>query len=174
MKKVFIAVVAAGAVLAWARSGCSQDLTWSVVLKGVRAEYSDVRHISTDSLASALADESRPAPVLIDARTREEYDVSHIAGAVHVDPDDPALDALGLDPNVPIVAYCSVGYRSSEIARTLQDQGFTNVSNLEGSLFKWANEGRAVVDSTGAPTETVHPYNALWGRLLDKSVARPR
>ena len=41
-------------------------------------------------------------------------------------------------------------------------------SNLKGSIFKWANEGRPLVQD-GKPTHQVHPYNKYWGRLLDQS-----
>lgn len=173
MKKFALALVAVAGVLLWARTGCSQDLTWSAVLKGVRTEYKDVRHISTDSLATLLTSSERTnGPIILDTRTRAEYDVSHIEGAIFVDPENPAIDSLGIDKDAPIVAYCSVGYRSSQVARALQDQGFSNVVNLEGSLFKWANEGRPVVSGEGQPTALVHPYNALWGRLLDGDVPR--
>jgi len=44
------------------------------------------------------------------------------------------------------------------------------IYNLEGSLFKWANESRPLVDNSGSPTKLVHPYNNVWGRLLEKSL----
>ena len=47
--------------------------------------------------------------------------------------------------------------------------GFTRVYNLEGSIFKWANEHRPLVDRSG-PASVVHPYNRIWGRLLDDDV----
>ena len=40
------------------------------------------------------------------------------------------------------------------------------VYNLEGSLFKWANESRPMVDHKDRPTSCVHPYNVVWGKLL--------
>ena len=67
----------------------------------------------------------------------------------------------------PIVVYCSVGYRSSILARKLQDMGFTKVYNLEGSIFKWANEDRPLVQNQTTGYK-VHPYNAHWGRLLER------
>jgi hypothetical protein len=48
------------------------------------------------------------------------------------------------------------------------DAGYTNVTNLEGSIFAWANQSRPLVQE-GKPTDKVHPYNAFWGALLDKS-----
>lgn len=50
-------------------------------------------------------------------------------------------------------------------------QGIT-VYNLEGSLFKWANEGKPMVDINNRVTVYVHPYNAIWGKLLEKKLQR--
>jgi rhodanese-related sulfurtransferase len=100
----------------------------------------------------------------------DEYAVSHLPGAQRVSPTAttfPALDTLSRD--TPIVVYCSVGYRSARIASRLRAQGFRTVSNLEGSIFRWANEGRTVVRD-GSPVRAVHPYDAAWGRLLDDSL----
>ena len=60
-----------------------------------------------------------------------------------------------------IVAYCSVGYRSSVFAERLQRAGYLNVRQLDGGIFQWANEGRPL-----AGGKVVHPYNARWGRYL--------
>ena len=43
------------------------------------------------------------------------------------------------------MTYCAVGYRSAEMATQLRAAGFTNVRNLEGSIFQWANEHRPLV-----------------------------
>ena len=44
-------------------------------------------------------------------------------------------------------------------------RGFTNVRNLEGSIFEWANQGHPV-ERAGAPVNEVHPYDESWGTLL--------
>ena len=72
-----------------------------------------------------------------------------------------------VDPDRSIVVYCSVGYRSSILAEKLQDMGFTKVYNLEGSIFKWDNEGRPLVQGK-VTVRKVHPYNAHWGNLLER------
>ena len=71
--------------------------------------------------------------------------------------------------DAPIVTYCSVGYRSSAVAERLEEQGYTRVWNLEGSIFEWANQGLPVVRD-GEEVSQVHPYNRRWGRLLDKQL----
>jgi hypothetical protein len=74
-----------------------------------------------------------------------------------------------LDRDAPVVVYCSVGYRSAKVTAALQERGFTQVANLKGSIFRWANEGRPVVrGSTGV--REVHPYDHTWGTLLNDSL----
>jgi hypothetical protein len=55
------------------------------------------------------------------------------------------------------------------MAERLQKAGFTNVMNLEGSIFQWANEGRPVYRDA-AEVQQVHPYDGIWGKLLDKDL----
>lgn len=150
--------------------GCSQDLTWRAVDRMIAANFPDVSTITTDSLAERLSDSTAASPVLLDARSSKEYAVSHLSGAHRIDPDTntvPHLDTLSRARH--IVVYCSVGYRSARIASRLQDRGFTNVANLQGSIFRWANEGRPVVRD-GSPVRAVHPYDATWGTLLDETL----
>ena len=146
--------------------GCSQDLTWTAVNRTIEADYPSVPFITTDSLATRLSDSTASPPVLLDARSPEEYAVSHLPGARRVAPDADSLPALApLSRDTPIVVYCSVGYRSARVAARLQEQGFTNVANLKGSLFRWANEGRRLVRD-GTPGRAAHPYDRTWGTLL--------
>jgi len=150
--------------------GCSQDLTWRAVNHMIETNFPGVPTITTDSLAERLSASSQPVPVLLDARSRDEYAVSHLRGAQRIDPDGhraPSLDSLEKD--APIVVYCSVGYRSARVAQQLRKHGFTNVSNLRGSIFRWANEGRPVVRD-GTPVRSVHPYDRKWGTLLKDSL----
>ncbi|MBL9172546.1 MAG: rhodanese-like domain-containing protein [Verrucomicrobiales bacterium] len=139
----------------------------------VRERFPDVRHLTTLDLANWLADPRRPKPVLLDVRTRAEYDVSHIPGARHVDPEASAADVLPmLTPGTPVVLYCSVGYRSADCGTRLLKAGVTNLLNLEGSLFQWANEGRPL-ESAGQPATQVHPYSAKFGKLLKPELRAP-
>ena len=68
-----------------------------------------------------------------------------------------------------MIVYCSVGYRSSALAEKLQRAGFTNVANLEGSLFQWANENRPLHRGTNTVRE-VHGYSRKWSGLLQADV----
>ena len=151
--RVLIAACATLGLVAWLAWA---PISWRVVKARIAKEFPNVKSISTAELAKA-----EPKPVLLDVRTAAEFDVSHLSGARHVDPD-AAASKVALPKNAPIVTYCAVGYRSAKFAQRLQEAGFTNVRNLEGSIFQWANEGRPV-----EPGTKVHPYNKKWGVLLD-------
>ncbi|WP_420456501.1 rhodanese-like domain-containing protein [Rubrivirga sp.] len=159
---------AVGAVWLWVgRAHRPDSAAWRAVAADLDARFSDVPTTTTAALADRLG--TREAPVLFDARSPEEVAVSHLPGARRIDPDASAAElatALAdVDHQREVVVYCSVGVRSAGVARRLREAGFTRVENLEGSIFRWANEGRPLVRD-GRPVAEVHPYDAVWGRLL--------
>jgi rhodanese-related sulfurtransferase len=150
-----------------------RSVDWFLLKTSLRHKFPKVEWISTSELADWLANKKRPAPVLLDVRTSDEWDVSHLPGARHVEPNAGAESAAaGVAKETPIVTYCAVGYRSGEMAERLRAAGFTNVRNLEGSIFQWANEHRPLVCGDQRVTR-VHPYNSFWGRLLSDDVRAP-
>jgi 3-mercaptopyruvate sulfurtransferase SseA len=62
--------------------------------------------------------------------------------------------------------------RSARAARALTLAGHLDVRNLDGGLFAWANERRALV-ADGTATVSVHPFDARWGRLLRRELRAP-
>ena len=150
-----------------------RSIDWFLLKQSLRHRFPKVEWITTAQLADWLADKQRPPPVLLDVRTKEEWDVSHIPEARRVDPNAPIEKAnSGISKETPIVTYCAVGYRSGALATKLREAGFTNVRNLEGSIFQWANERRPLVRENKS-VGTVHPYSSLWGRLLNDDARGP-
>jgi rhodanese-related sulfurtransferase len=150
-----------------------RSIDWFLLKKSLKHRFPKVEWISTQELADWLGSKDRPAPLLLDVRTPEEWNVSHLPGARRVDPSASVEAAAAeIAKETPIVTYCAVGYRSGDLATRLRAAGFTNVRNLEGSIFEWANEHRPLVHDD-QPVKTVHPYNALWGRLLADDVRAP-
>ena len=110
-------------------------------------------------------------PVLLDAREKREYNVSHIEGAKYVGYEYFNLKkTLKQLPNIndTIVVYCSLGVRSEDIAEQLKAKGYKNVFNLYGGIFEWKNESYEVIDSKGNVTEKVHAFDQHWGKWLKK------
>ena len=150
-----------------------RNVDWFLLKKSLRLKFANIEWISTGELADWLANKDRPAPVLLDVRTPEEWDVSHLPGARRIEPGTSAdKAAAGLPKETPIVTYCAVGYRSGDMAERLRAAGFTNVRNLEGSIFQWANEHRPLVRENTS-VSWVHPYNSFWGHLLEDDVRAP-
>ncbi|MBW4458654.1 MAG: rhodanese-like domain-containing protein [Nodosilinea sp. WJT8-NPBG4] len=149
----------------------AQTLAWWAVNRWVQRAFPEVPTLTTQQLADWLSQGRAPSPILIDVRRDDEFAVSHLPEA-HRAASLEAVLALGLAPDQPIVAYCSVGYRSARLVDQLQGLGYTEVYNLAGSIFKWANEGRSLV-SESQPEPQVHPYNAIWGILLKPGLASP-
>ncbi|MBT8303934.1 MAG: rhodanese-like domain-containing protein [Bacteroidia bacterium] len=111
--------------------------------------------------------------VILDAREREEYNVSHIKDAIYIGYDDFELDSVLhsiKDKDQRIVVYCSIGVRSEDIGEYLKEEGFTNVFNLYGGIFEWKNKGYAVYDTTSSETEKVHAFDKKWGKWLKQGV----
>lgn len=107
--------------------------------------------------------------VLLDAREPEEYQVSHIKGAVFSGFSNFSAEAISesiQDKAAPIVVYCSLGIRSEKISEKLKEEGYTNIRNLYGGIFEWKNKGFAVFDSEGMETEKVHAYSKSWSKWL--------
>lgn len=107
--------------------------------------------------------------LILDAREKEEYNVSHIPGALWVGYDSFTTKNLGTvsqQADTSLVVYCSVGVRSEDIGERLIKNGFTDVKNLYGGIFEWKNQGMTVIDSAENSTQNVHAYSKYWGNLL--------
>ena len=156
------------AAAGWGYLRMRQPSNMQAMKDEVRRKFPTVPQLSTKELAEWLADAKRPAPLLLDARTEAEYDVSHLKGAQRINAAD--VDSLELPKDRPVVVYCSVGYRSSSLAAKLQQRDSSaKVFNLEGSIFEWANEHRPIYKGETEAHE-VHPYNDKWGQLLDPAL----
>ena len=129
----------------------------------IKQRFPDVKTIKISQFAQWLHEKTSPPPLIIDARSQAEYAVSHIKSALHIEPNMVQLSEISL--NNPILVYCSIGYRSAELAQKLQQKGFENVFNLSGGIFQWVNQENPIFQNTHQ-VEIVHPYNLIWGKLL--------
>lgn len=126
-----------------------------------------VAQIDTDRLELELKKKNL---ILLDAREKEEFEVSHLKDAKWIGFDDFSIDRVkNINKDSEIVVYCSVGKRSENILKKLKENGFANVRNYRGGIFDWVNNDNLVESKFGV-TRSVHPYNASWGRWLDSDV----
>lgn len=160
-------------ILGMLMGGCSlvappPELSWERVLPAIHDRFPDVPTISTEELAKELGRPPEERPALLDVRTVDEYDVSHLKGAIRVSPNERIGSAVrGLSKEQRIAVYDSVGFRAASFARRLQQAGYTEAKYLDGGIFKWANEGRSLYRGE-KPVTVVHPSDSYWGQLLKK------
>ena len=79
--------------------------------------------------------------ILLDTRTREEYDQSHIPGALlipHTEIAERAEEELP-DKDQVILVYCRSGNRSKQASEVLAELGYTNVKEF-GGINSWPYE----------------------------------
>lgn len=129
-----------------------------------------IPYISVDELRMYQLNDS---VLILDARERKEFDVSHIPSAKYVGYDHFSSEEITeevTEKNTPIVVYCSLGIRSEDVGEELEKAGFTNIKNLYGGIFEWKNKAYPVIDSEGKETENVHTFSKHWSRWLTKGV----
>jgi rhodanese-related sulfurtransferase len=85
--------------------------------------------------------------VLVDVRTRAEFDGGHVIDARHIPQEELAQagETLKRFKEKVIITCCESGMRSGAAARVLQAQGFTKVVNLRGGLQAWRAENLPLV-----------------------------
>lgn len=65
--------------------------------------------------------------LLIDVRSKNEYDLMHITNAVNIPVDEIEKRIFIYEQNTPIMIYCSSGARSKTALRILNNLGYTNI-----------------------------------------------
>lgn len=128
-----------------------------------------VPQIKTMELRNKI--DSHQDVIILDTRSREEYEVSHIPGArfIAYDHFEPNV-VSSIDRKAEVIVYCTVGARSEKIGEKLLGLGFSNVRNLYGGIFQWVNEERPVLNMRNQPTDSVHTYSWLWSVWLEKGI----
>ncbi|WP_161555402.1 rhodanese-like domain-containing protein [Paraeggerthella hongkongensis] len=92
--------------------------------------------------------------VVLDVRTQEEYDASHIANArllPHDAIDAESAAAAAPDKNAPVLVYCRTGARSAEASAALAALGYAHVHDF-GGIESWPFSTVDAKDGGGAGT----------------------
>lgn len=81
--------------------------------------------------------------VLLDVRTKKEYEAGHIPGAVLIDFNAPDFEKKigSLDKDKTYLVHCAVGGRSAKAAAKMSALNFKSVYNLEGGYRAWEKAG---------------------------------
>ncbi len=129
------------------------------MIKDIRVDYPDVPTITASALRESLGSGEI---VLVDVRTDRERSVSTLPGAISAAEFESRLEELA---GRTVVAYCTVGVRSSNYVREMRGRG-VEALNLEGSVLSWTHiGGQLVLD--GVATDRLHVYGRRWNLAAD-------
>jgi rhodanese-related sulfurtransferase len=106
------------------------------------SKSADIVDISPETLLST-PDTRR---LILDVRTKSEYDEGHVPGAILVPHKDIELHLAGLQSfkDKPVVVYCETGIRARKAMSVLQEAGFTQLQHLAGDMTDWRKNNRPV------------------------------
>ena len=85
--------------------------------------------------------------ILVDVRTTEEYESGHIQDAVNFDfySDSFQKEILSLDKSSSIILYCRTQNRSTKTANFLKENGYKEITIIEGGITSWVKSGNNLV-----------------------------
>lgn len=94
-----------------------------------------------------LRDANLNAVTLIDVRTRDEFALGAIKGAINIPLDEMRERLDEISPEKPIYIYCGVGLRGYLASNILRQRGYSDVRNLIGGLKLY----KSAVSEVAAP-----------------------
>ena len=127
--------------------------------KSVTMKNSDIKHMSAQTLLERTSNKIEDL-VIVDVRTAAEQKESMIPGAI---PQDLFEKHMNHFKSKDIIAYCTIGSRSSEYTRELQKKGFKSYS-LEGGILSWIHFGGKLY-SNDKEVKKVRFLSEAWNLL---------
>lgn len=76
---------------------------------------------------------------LIDVREPFEYEVSNLNG-LNIPLAGILIESEKIAKDIPVIIQCRSGKRSAQAVMLLEQQGYTNLANLQGGILAWRDE----------------------------------
>lgn len=119
-------------------------LVLTIIISGCSNNAPTLGEVKVTNITPSEAKErldSKEDLILLDVRTKEEYEAGHIEGSILIPVDIIEAEAEGIlqDKEKPIIVYCRSGKRSMAAANILVKLGYENVYNL-GGINDWPYE----------------------------------
>lgn len=114
------------------------SLLVTAVLANETQDAIEIPEISQQALLTAL-NEPKNNIVLLDVRSKEEFNEAHVPGAINISHDDISdnLALLAQYKGSNIVVYCQSGRRAAIAGEILTEHGFNNLQHLTGDMKGW-------------------------------------
>lgn len=76
---------------------------------------------------------------LIDVREPFEYEVSNLNG-LNIPLAGIIIESDKISKDIPVIIQCRSGKRSAQAVMILEQQGYTNLANLQGGILAWKEQ----------------------------------
>ena len=95
--------------------------------------------LDAKAFSAAITSGNPEEIVILDVRTKDEFDRAHIKDAININIYEPNFASVvdNLEKDKKIYVYCKSGGRSASAANILGNKGFKEIYELEGGLLKW-------------------------------------
>lgn len=103
-----------------------------IIIFSLNTKKSAYHKINTEEVKELI----KLQTVIIDVRTKEEYESGHIENAINIPYDNINSKTINNSKDTNIIVYCRSGSRSKTAANTLIKLGYKNVYDL-GSINNW-------------------------------------
>jgi len=159
-KAVFLAFVLAllsSALFLWVADPLRLQMVYA-------SPYTD---ISVSTAHNMITNGLYPDLVVLDVRTKGEYDSGHIYGAVWIPYTelDARINELAGHENHDIIVYCRSGGRSVTASQILDSHNFTKVYNMLGGILAWQSAGYPVWIATVHNVNTTFNYDTIQAAI---------
>jgi rhodanese-related sulfurtransferase/peroxiredoxin len=99
----------------------------------------EVLHLDS-AAAIAMLQEKEGGYVLIDVRTKSEYEADHAEWAIHIPVDELPHRYRELNQTTRIICVCQAGGRAEAAAEFLTSVGCSDIYNVKGGMSAWGGE----------------------------------
>lgn len=91
----------------------------------------------------SMSEESQDGAVYIDVREQYEFDDAYIEGFTNFPLSTLEETYTQLPKDKEIIIICRSGNRSMQAGTLLQENGFENVTNVQGAMLDWSGETKS-------------------------------
>lgn len=135
--------------------------------------------LSTQEIREQQSNQDQKSPIVLDLRNSYEWDAGHFAGAerpredefnetpTEATPSGIPAPLQNVDPNTPVMMYCTGGIRCDVYSAYLKQKGYKNLYSLEGGVQNYLRkegvdhwngslfvfDGRMAIRPTGSEEE---------------------
>ena len=118
--------------------GSAKDSCNILGMIGENIKKGEYRQMDVEELKDMI--KNKQDITILDVRTKREFGMGHIKGALNISVDELRGNLDKLDRNSKIMVYCRTSYRSYLAYLILKNSGFKNVWNLNGSYLSWVRK----------------------------------